>query len=443
MKISGKKDKRNGRLHRTIIKNIKNIFSRLSRREILLISTLMVMITFGLFYHFVISPSMEKISVLKEQHEEISFQYEMMRRDISQLNPMHKAYKIAYAKAIFLSENMFTNHEQERFILLLDEMLKNANLNYTSISFIQPGIAPIKEKQQMQNQELTLLDEIVEKFTSLNNKSKGIEVEEGIEEDTEDTKNTEDTYENPETEEEDTSQIKKMEIQILYRSKYENVKAFLKSIESLPKKIVVSKLDMAVDEETNDIIGNITINLFYAPTFSEQAQDISWPHQNLYGKENPFRFGPISQGTDEILKKDTTDFIMMAKPITADLPTVILMKANQTDMFTHIYADNAGIEPVELQLLQEGTRYFYKYKTSETSYPQDYDAEKMEFTPEGNTIDVSIISSSRNSDDDDSGLDLKIINKTDLECFVRVEYDDNSRPRVTMNQPFGKVTIIK
>lgn len=110
---------------------------------------------------------------------------------------------------------------------------------------------------------------------------------------------------------------------------------------------------------------------------------------------------------------------------------------------SYVYADNQNFENVEFQIVQVDKKYYYKYKTQAEAYPKDYDNDMIEFDPHGTTVNLNIISNKRNSAEDTSGINLSLINKTNLKLNVNVDYEDTKNPRVKVVNKLGSVKVIK
>ena len=67
-----------------------------------------------------------------------------------------------------------------------------------------------------------------------------------------------------------------------------------------------------------------------------------------------------------------------------------------------------------------------------STYPQQYNTNGVEFTPVGKDISIGIFSNKRLSNDDKAGANMRIINKTSRIVNAYVSYEDSARPRVTI-----------
>ncbi|MFR1835253.1 MAG: hypothetical protein ACLSXM_03380, partial [Turicibacter sanguinis] len=94
-----------------------------------------------------------------------------------------------------------------------------------------------------------------------------------------------------------------------------------------------------------------------------------------------------------------------------------------------------------ITLSQKEGVYYYRYETSEGSYPTTTDV--IEFIPSNGTIDFQIISEPRQAASDLSGVSLKVINHTDLVVNIEVQDDDSINPRISVLSEGFTVNVTK
>lgn len=242
---------------------------------------------------------------------------------------------------------------------------------------------------------------------------------------------------------------------ISYKGKYKDLITFLEHIETYEKKILINNISISkskknnTDEdgivtEENSITGSIALDFYSVPKIHEQDEEyLKWDFDNGYGKGNPFVPFSGYHEYNENNRVINNDFIMTVKPISSDLPTVIMGRAMDKLGRSYVYADNQNFEDVEFQLIQVDKKYYYKYKTQGESYPKDYENNMIEFDPHGTAVNIKIISNKRNSEEDTSGINLSLINKTNLKLNVNIDYEDDKNPRVKVVNKLGNVKVIK
>jgi type IV pilus assembly protein PilO len=136
----------------------------------------------------------------------------------------------------------------------------------------------------------------------------------------------------------------------------------------------------------------------------------------------------------------TSDFAITLRPISSDIPTVLVGKVNDKGAGAYVYADNTDFENVEIQILEKDGKLYYRYKTTSDSYPANY-SDMTLFTPKSTGIIIEVLSTKRTGSEDKSGINLTVINKSNKKVTVSIKNDDTSRSRVKISSTSGSVTV--
>lgn len=411
---------------------------KLTTREKIMLIVLGLMLIIGGYYKFILSPQLTKLDNMKQEVIDKKAEVERVKLEISENSPVHKNFKIINAKIKSMTKPLFPSINQEKIIVILDDMLEKSNLEGNSISFSDIDVNEIDVKKEEEKDKDYLIQNLSEEYKG----NKKVKKDEANNEDQQDS-------------DENANETEKMTATISYKGKYKDLINFLEQIETYDKKILVNNISISkskennIDEEgivteENSITGSIALDFYSVPKIHEQDEEyLKWDFDNGYGKDDPFV--PFS-GYSEYNENNNVvnnDFIMTVKPISSDLPTVIMGRAMDKLGRSYVYADNQNFENVEFQIVQVDKKYYYKYKTQGESYPKDYENDMMEFDPHGTTVNLNIISNKRNSDEDTSGINLALINKTNLKLNVNVDYEDTKNPRVKVVNKLGNVKVIK
>ena len=414
---------------------------KLSTREKIMLIVLGLMIVVGGYYKFMLSPQITKLKTTKQEVIDKRAEHERVKLEISENSPIYKEFKIINAKIKSMTKPLFPSINQEKIIVILDDILEKSNLEGNSITFSDIDVNEINIEKEEEKDNNYLIKNLLEEY-------KGKKKEKKDEDSDENEEENQDSQENK-------KETEKMTATIIYKGKYKELITFLDEIEKYDKKILVNNIKISkpkqsdTDEEgivndRNSIKGSIALDFYSIPKIHEQDEEyLKWDFDNGYGKDDPFV--PFS-GYSEYNKNNkivNNDFIMTVKPISSDLPTVILGRAMDKLGRSYVYADNQTFENVEFQLIQVDKKYYYKYKTQREAYPKDYENDMIQFDPHGTTVNLNIISNKRNSDEDNSGVNLSLINKTNLKLNVKVDYEDTKNPRVKVVNKLGNVKVIK
>lgn len=402
---------------------------KLSNREKILLISLCVLILIIGYYQFALSPQLKRVEKLRLEAENYKSRIDKVKRDISPESKIHKDYKIMNSKIILASKDLFPELIQEKYITILDKMLKDTEVNAASITFTNEELATIDDYISEDTDNNYLLNQFVDEYHGEHNKKNPKE---------DNQKKSEDITEKNKV------QVEKMSAAISFKGNYDNIIKLIKGIEDFDKKILIKSISLNQDEE-GLMIGNIGLDFYAVPKiYNKDENYLNWNIQNTYGRKNPFKpFTGYTASNNKSKRyyRRNYDFFMTVKPITSDLPTVIIGKAKDTSMKTYVFADNPQFENVEFQILGQNGKYYYKYKTQSESYPQNYSGEKIEFKPKGKNVEFYVTTYKRNGKDDKSGVNLTLKNKSDLKLNIRIDYEDKNKPRVKIVRKTGDILI--
>lgn len=196
-----------------------------------------------------------------------------------------------------------------------------------------------------------------------------------------------------------------------------------------------------------DVSGNLTLEFYAVPKLDAQDQEyLTWTLQNMYGKEMPFSntaaTGAYSSTMEQLLATGVKvyDFMMLVRSSTSDLPSVTVGKALDESRESYLFTDNNEVEEVKITLTQKEEKYYYQFETSQGTYPQG--EEVKEFTPINETIELQVMSESRQGTTDEVGVKLHIFNETDLVVNVEIKDDDLTNPRVKVVSEGSTINVI-
>lgn len=404
---------------------------KLNKREKILLSVLAGTLLIGGYYKFVFAPQREKINTLTQQKEEYNRKLQDINRQIALKSKIETDTKVLNSKIQSMTLMLFPSIQQENFIVDIDKLLKDANLRGVTISFSDIKAVPVEQvKSEEKDEKTSSLKSTVDEYNGLPVKKQ----------DNKKADNNKDNKDKPSAE--------NISLNVNFKGPYKNLMQFIKSIESYSKKIVISNLQIS-QGGTEGVTGSMQLEFYAIPKILDEDKDFfKWDFNNAYGKDNPFdgavEANVVSSIIEDIgknIKESSYDFVMSVRSVSSDLPTVMLGKSKDSSKSTYVYADNAGIENVEIYFTKKGDKYYYKYKTSRDSYPAQFNGDGAEFTPSDGNINFKIYSNKRIDAADNSGANIKIYNKTDKTVNVTIDTDDGTRPRVTISGEGGTVDV--
>lgn len=398
----------------------------LSKREKILVGAMVGMVLIGGSYMGLISPQINKYEALKIKHDEAQVTYEEFKSALLPSNPIYNQFTVIDNKVKDVTSLFFPELRQEKFIALLLTHLKAADISPNSIVFTKiTEIKLIKEDDPLKDQGLA--DELVMQYQGVAPAEKPDEAAV--------TKHREET-------EKILKSLKMQKIGLTFRGSYSDLIALIQQIESYSRRITIEEITLT--QESGQLVSTLQLGYYSIPKIhkDQDADFMAWDNTLLTGKKDPFSGNNLSVAqpkTQTSQTGSTNDFFMMLNPLVSDLTTVVMSKMGDKSRLTYIYADNAGFEPATIELIQKEGKYYYHYKTASAQYPQNY-IEPVAFTPKSNVVNLQILSSPRVDAQDKSGVNLTVINKTNLKLVITVKNDD-AKSRIKWTDKVGDIQI--
>lgn len=393
------------------------------REKLLAVGLGLLVLMFG-YYQFVFQPQRKAINILTTQVSANKLQIQGINDFLKPDSKLPQDYKLIKFKTDEQTRMFFPLADQEKIILSLDQMLTSTALNGLSVSFSTPQLV----KSTSTTKPTGLLDYYLKSLVEDKGKVST------------DTKVAVPTVAN------DKNQIPSMDITLQYSGTYASLLSFLSTVEGWEKKLFVKTVLIGPNKNAPGVSGNIVFRLFMLPKYpSSDLEFLKWDINSAYGSPDPFVFiagtsvPSVSDGAKAITVPNTADFVLSMKPITADLPAVVLGKAKDYTRASYVYSDNPGFVNTKIKVTKKEGKYYFQYQTQNDSYPKDSSMEA--FQPLGQSINLLIYSSPRNPENDQNGINLSVINEADLPFVVQVLNDDPTKPRVKVTEQSGNVQI--
>lgn len=370
------------------------------------------------FHKFILSKQYAKINELRAQNSSLETQVNSIKAHISFRDKITSDVKILKAKAENKSERFFPSITQEKIILLMDNVIKNSGVKVNSLSFSEIVTAPIQNSTKTSQNE-----------TSNNKETQSNPLSILVNEYNRDKAQSKSAQSADNSSAKSSFPTDKMEVSLSYSGNFSNLMSLIKNIEIFSKKIIIKNINIGSGQD-DMVSGTIILDFYAIPKLNTEDENyLAWTLNGIYGKDNPFYSTGIVSSAPAYASPDF-DFLMSVRPISSDLPTIMLGKAKDSSKSTYIYDDNPGVENVEVCLTKQDNKYYYKYKAGNNFYPAQYSSAGTEFAPSGDSINFKIYSVKRNSTSDISGANIKIINMSDKAVNIVIDGDDDERPRI-------------
>lgn len=402
---------------------------KMSQREKNLLIIVSCVLAAVLYFQFIFVPKQDEIAQLENELFDVQTRYDQVMQNINSLQSRKEKIKKITASISENTSALYPTLIQEKFILALDELINEtgvmATIGFSQISAqaVQPFTGGTYESPQ------SSLSSLVNEYADLTTDE--TVTEESVKNDSLVTSN---------------STVEVMSIGLSFTGTYEVVKAFIDAIQSWEYNLVLSNLSLTPLNE-NEVSGSTTLEFYAVPKLSDQDQEyLEWTLENTYGKELPFSSGAASGAYSSTMEQllasgvKVYDFMMLVRSSASDLPAVTIGKALDESRESYLFTDKNEVEPVTITFKQEGEKYYYRYETSEGVYPSNEEL-GIEFTPVNETIEMQIMSESRVEATDQVGVQLKVINETDLVVNIDIKDDDTVAPRLSVNSEGFTVNV--
>lgn len=427
---------------------------KISKREKLMLLILGIFVLGILYYQFGYTTLVRKIEEKTVQKNDIEQKYNRAMNIINSMESQKGKVKILNAKINDEAAPFYPTISQEHIILEIDKLLKDSGLE-GGMTFEAIEVKGVESLKKSEKDKGLIEGSLQDKADTYNFKygeakeEKDVTSEENNSEDSNkggqssassDNSSTSESGKDTKSDEENT--VTQIKLNVDFNGSYENVVKFLKSIREYNRKIPVYTINMST-KNIGEVKGSVNMIIYSIPKIDDEISEyLKWNLKNTYGKSKPFNIDS-AVGTGIKTDKDISDFIVSVRSIDSDLPTIIMGKANDELRTTYAYGDGNNEQNAEIALTKQDDKYYYKYKTSNDKIPENYNELGNEFIPNGENIILNILSESRVTSNDKSGLKLKVINNTDKLVMVNISGDDADNTRVSIDGDSKNINVNK
>jgi type IV pilus assembly protein PilO len=392
---------------------MEGIQMQISNREKILLGVLLLALLIYLFFNFIYVSNEEKIAELEAELEVKNTQVDELMTAIDEEKDLNSKFKELNYEISDMSKLYLPDLDQEKLIVFLNKKLTEHEIETPIISFNNSSIINYTSDVNQQDERYRYrLEELKDMYLGI----------EQLEED-----------QSSEDEEViDEASAESYQFSINFSADYYNLLDFIDDLQNNQFEITISNMSLSLGQnmetEENLMTGSMIMSIFSIPKLHDHNfENWTWKNHIDSGRSNPFYESDVQRDQYWTTRYD---FVMNIKPISSDLPTVTLGEEDDYNRDSYIYADSNSLEIVDIEVMQEGELYYYKYKTSMQTYPTNFNEEWIEFTPENDYISMQINSTKRSGPDDQSGVKLNIENNSDLIFYVNILNEDLINPRV-------------
>ena len=413
---------------------------KVSKREKILLGVLILVIICTAYYKLVYQKHYAKLQDIKQEEIALNEKYNDMVTNINTITKNKENIKILNHNISSKSRALYPKIYQDRIILEINNLLNQAGIK-GSLTFSEVAISPI-ETYFLASEEEKIepsLEQVAEEANK--EKTKG-DMEEKLEKTKELGEEQGSKKDQGDGELKETL-VEQMKVSISFNGSYKDVTKFIKLISEYERLLAMPNINLTASGN-DQVSGTLDLEFYSIPKINstEDTEYLKWPFDEKYGKENPFLEGNQSSSTSKANKENKYLLIMSLKSVNSDLPSITLGKENDLTKETYIYSDENEKIDVEIQVNEDGGKYYLKYKNQKYSYPSEYSNNGIELkNMDADSMNIGIYSSSRIDINDKVGANIKVINDTNKKISLTIIDDDKTNPRVQII-PEGKVEYV-
>lgn len=422
-----------------------------SKKEIYLLIGLLAFLVAILYYMVLYPPLKNKLSDARNDKAKAIAEYDKVTEELATLESRKSEIKSEKGKALNSSKRFYPNIIEENILLELEEM-ENASNVKCSFTLDDVSVKAIDDMTP-NNDSLpqTSFDELNDAINNadnvLNGKDDNTKVSSNVDTSTATStvsNNTNNTTEGTTKTSQGTCKI--LSINVTYTDQeYKNIKEFLYKLETYSRIITVSDFKASASETGGKIAGSFSMDLYAIPKIkgNNDTDYSKWTKNDAAGKDELFAQGAATGAkASKDKNKDDIDFMCILKQPGSVYPSVTFGKNDDNNSSSYVYADSNSIVKGTITFTQDDDgNYYYKYSIGSSNYPKSTMGNGEKFEPTNNSIDIKVSSDARDGDKDKNGLDLTIINNTNLPVNVKDSDDSKSNPRFNLQDSKGSGSV--
>lgn len=405
---------------------------KLSKREKILVILLAFFLIGVAYYQFVFIKQKTKVDELNTQKEELSTTYDNMVIQVNSMEKNKTNIKIYRDSIGSKSMLLYPQLYQDKIILEINKLLDEAKIK-GSLSFSEVAVSTVEQyfiAEEGQGEEVGIpsLQGPADVINALNTEK--------------DKNNSEESKKETSKEGVKNLLVEQMKVSLSFSGTYSNTTKFIKLVSDYARLVAVPTISLSASGE-DSVSGTLDLEFYSIPKVSDEDMEyLKWTLNNPYGKANPFLEGSVLADTPGKEQSENYNIIMSVKGVNSDLPSITLGKTNDSTRSTYVYYDKNEKTDINIDVNEDNGKYYIKYKTPNSSYPENYDEKGTEVALINGKIQVAVYSSSRLSIEDKVTVNLNVAsNIADKITQVTIIGDDTTSPRVNVIAK-GKVEYV-
>lgn len=244
------------------------------------------------------------------------------------------------------------------------------------------------------------------------------------------------------------------EIGLEFQVQYDEFKDFLAYIRDYEDRMVIKTMEVVYDEDMEMVSGNMILSQYALLGDDRVLPDVITDVENI-GSDNIFMnynyggtildlladmaadfLNRLMGGLSEEARDEFgVDYFVKMNAVTENTSGVTIGRGDDVQGNTYITSEKNGKVNITYKVKGSDGDYSITYKIGKTKY-----TDKMTKDKDGKMY-LRIVSTYRSSDKDKVSGSFKILNESDIPVVVNIEGDDPDKPRVTISERTGDVTV--
>ncbi|VDN49374.1 conserved protein of unknown function [Petrocella atlantisensis] len=215
---------------------------------------------------------------------------------------------------------------------------------------------------------------------------------------------------------------------------YTDLKAFLRYIGNYEDRTVLTNLSMNLLEEENKITTTLVMNMYGLVGQDREVEPVIF-NTVPKGKAQPFdspNLRVTPQTVTNRVTDGTGDLFITLKPTRADGYAQIIGLTNDPGQRSYVTGDVDGVVQANLRIFIENDKYYATYEMNgSTMSRQTFEV--------GQALELDLYASNRVDANDQVGMNLTIVNQTELPLYINRIEEDPTKPRLNIVSTEGNV----
>lgn len=225
---------------------------KLSKREIILLVTLFVIIIGYGYYNYIYTPINENVNALEEQVAHAEQTVKEYRLKAIPENKLYEDYEHAVQHTTSISNRYYSDILQSEIILDIKDIIERSGIEVSSMKFSNPTYTTVTPRSEG-NGSVGFLENLV---LSFNNPIR---------------EENQTTQDHPEQNE----QVKYMSITLSFTGTYNNIKNFISRINNNRYHLIINNLVLNSAGENGMFVGTAVIDVYSIPHIVSEREQVS------------------------------------------------------------------------------------------------------------------------------------------------------------------------